>query len=374
MNNTYNEIIAHINLFAEHHLDVFRFETDSEDQISEVTSKDEKFPMLFVAPISNGFNYIMNGYSLRVYCYDRNMKDRSNVSNIRSKTNQILTDLDTWLRKEADMPFDLEEASTAYPFSDELMTDVTGWYIDFVFDSPASSICDIPFDVKPALPLGVCGAPNIYPEPTCKYQLIYVEYANGSTTVNVPIDGLVNGTVFGMDVGDLTNVVIYKDGVVQPTFPFDVAIGEEISFTYDTIDHRGVIVLDFKGTFINPYQPPIITMRNIVGTDDYTTTFQVLGDMSFNDIGLQQAMDYDIVAGELKGAFYPDVRFNWDFEIDADSAGTYTSIFNGGGLGILRLLKNRERIESMPVTLQVGDKISASRSSVTSSGLFKLVK
>lgn len=166
-NQTYNEIIKYLREFANQHMDVMRFEEEDEDQMSSITSMDEKFPMMFVTPTGAEYDYDLNNYSLRIYCYDRLTKDRENNTNIRSKTNQILNDLDVWLRKESTLPFEVDETTIVTPFSSELMTDVTGWYIDVVIDNPSFSVCEIPFKNVPLLPLGPCDSI----EELCQYYI-----------------------------------------------------------------------------------------------------------------------------------------------------------------------------------------------------------
>lgn len=167
-NKTYNEILTYLRLFATEHMDVFRFESEDEDQMSALTSIEELFPMIFVAPINNLYDYEENEYSMRIYCYDRLTKDRKNIDNARSRTNQILSDLDVWLRKESTLPFETTVISSVYPFSSELMTDVTGWYIDITINVPSYSVCDIPFFNKPVVPLNPCsGTVDINPYLRC---------------------------------------------------------------------------------------------------------------------------------------------------------------------------------------------------------------
>lgn len=144
-NFTYNGLLNILNSFAQAHIDVRRFVAEDVDQMSEITSKEELFPMMFVAPINNIYDWQINQYEVRIYVYDRLLKDRSNINDIRSKTNQILNDLDVWLRKESQLPIEVTNISIAYPFSSELMTDVTGWYFDVVIDIPSYETCKIPF-------------------------------------------------------------------------------------------------------------------------------------------------------------------------------------------------------------------------------------
>lgn len=178
INKTYNEIIRYLRIFAEEHADVQRFEEEDEDQMSALTSMEEKFPMMFITPISNLFDYDLNNYRLRIYCYDRLTKDRENNTNIRSKTNQILNDLDVWLRKEPTLPFEIDTSTSAQPFSSELMTDVTGWYIEVQIDNPSFSVCDIPFNNIPQLPLGPCEEDGHTPPDFSSFSRVYNDNYN----------------------------------------------------------------------------------------------------------------------------------------------------------------------------------------------------
>ena len=150
-NFTYNGLLNILESFASEHIDVRRFIAEDLDQMSEMTSKDEQFPVMFVTPTNNIFDWHINQYEVRIYVYDRLIKDRTNINDIRSKTNQIISDLDVWLRKEAELPIEVTSISTSYPFSSELMTDVTGWYVDVVVDIPSYETCNIPFLNEPVI-------------------------------------------------------------------------------------------------------------------------------------------------------------------------------------------------------------------------------
>lgn len=150
-NFTYNGVLNILQEFADKHYDIRRFIAEDEDQMSEMTSKNDAFPIMFVAPEVNTFDYQSNTFSMKVFVYDRLLKDRSNVTDLRSKTNQILNDLDVWLRKEADLPFEITSISTAYSFSSELMTDVTGWNFSITIDIPSYEVCSIPFISPPII-------------------------------------------------------------------------------------------------------------------------------------------------------------------------------------------------------------------------------
>jgi hypothetical protein len=214
-NYTYNGVLNILESFTSSHIDVRRFVAEDEDQMSEITSKDELFPMMFVAPINNIYDWQINQYELRVYVYDRIMKDRSNINDIRSKTNQILNDLDVWLRKYDQLPVEITNVSVAYPFSSELMTDVSGWYFDVVLDIPSYEVCKIPFENPVVITGYTCDIQYTNQYLTCGelgdcpiIQTIQSDIISisGKTDLNYYTTGAtLNGTVLEFDRNDLVN-------------------------------------------------------------------------------------------------------------------------------------------------------------------------
>lgn len=150
-NYSYIGVINSIEAFANAHEGVERFIADDEDQISARTSIGEEFPVLFLAPLYNYYGDTMNQYQFRIYCYDRILKDRTNVMNAKSVTDKILNDMDVWMKLGRNVPFDLVDITTATPISSELMDDVTGWYVEVALDSPNYGTCKIPFESEPEI-------------------------------------------------------------------------------------------------------------------------------------------------------------------------------------------------------------------------------
>jgi hypothetical protein len=172
--DTYNKILKIFDSFAHEHYEVMRIEKGEQDQIAQITSTQEKFPMLYVTPISNSYDDFVNSFTIRVYCYDRLTKDRKNYNNITSKTNQILNDLDVFLRNNVDLSITIESLNYAVPFHDTMMSNVAGWYVDVSLISPAYSECGIPFANTPYLD-DICYEGSIQP-----YQTIIIEDLEGN--------------------------------------------------------------------------------------------------------------------------------------------------------------------------------------------------
>lgn len=145
MNQSYLQIINYLKLFADNHIGINRFLEEDLDQMSNRTSTDEEFPMMFVTPLYNTTYDTYNEYKIRIYIYDRLMKDRSNITNARSRTNDIIMELDAWLREgDYSLPFDVMGIGTVSPISSQLMTDITGWYLDINIETEKQDVCNLP--------------------------------------------------------------------------------------------------------------------------------------------------------------------------------------------------------------------------------------
>lgn len=211
-NYTYNGVVAILKAFATAHLDIRTFETEDLDQMSEITSKTSQFPMMFVSPVKNKYDWQMNGMGFRVHIYDRLLKDRTNITDIRSKTNQIITDLDVYLRKD-DLPIDLESTSDALPFSSELMTDVTGWYVDVVLSVPSYETCKLPFAEAPGFEI-TCPSSPIYKDGVFELDLPSGERFDYTTDCD-PAIVTVNGEEFKtLESGETLDILVeYESGI-----------------------------------------------------------------------------------------------------------------------------------------------------------------
>ena len=119
--------------------------------MAEKTSKEESFPIMFCVPQTNTHDWPMNEYIIRVYMYDRLLKDRSNYDICVSNMDKNLNDLDVWLKDYNQLPFEVTDRTTATPFNSELMDYVQGWYTDFTIQAPSYGICKIPFDSTPVV-------------------------------------------------------------------------------------------------------------------------------------------------------------------------------------------------------------------------------
>lgn len=240
-NYTYNGVVAILKAFAVAHLDIRTFESEDLDQMSEITSKTEQFPMMFVSPVKNKFDWQMNGMGFRIHIYDRLLKDRSNITDIRSKTNQIIADLDVFLRKD-DLPIDLESSSDALPFSSELMTDVTGWYIDVFLSVPAYGTCKLPFAEAPGFEI-TCPSSPIYKDGVFELDLPSGQRFDYTTDCD-PVIININEELFKVvDSGETIDLIVeYESGIPVGEFEIPdnkVIIPNPLPATYNLLNSLG---------------------------------------------------------------------------------------------------------------------------------------
>lgn len=165
---TYNKILKILEIFAINHPGVLRFLAGPIDEMSDMTSKHETFPVIYIAPLDAFISNDAEQIELRIYCYDRRMKDKSNYNPRLSDCLEILRDLDTWLRSTHNFQqIEINDISTIYPFENELMTDVDGWYMNVTLDVDSRGLCDLPFTESPWYGCVATPEPEPEPEPEC---------------------------------------------------------------------------------------------------------------------------------------------------------------------------------------------------------------
>ena len=107
---SYLQAVSVIRVFAEQHLQVNKFDFEFREQMPNLATINEAYPLLFVVPISSDTITNVNEFDIDVYCVDRYQKDRTNVNYVISDCNQILNDLVLWLEEGQD---DVEITSIA---------------------------------------------------------------------------------------------------------------------------------------------------------------------------------------------------------------------------------------------------------------------
>ena len=142
---TYFEIIKRLETFCNNHLQVQKFGADFEEQLPNFATQDEKYPIVFVSPVSvsNGEN--LNTFSIEVRCLDIIQKDRANIINILSDTQLILNDIYLELQTGTDLSIDIVNDSLT-PLNNDLLDYAAGWVMSLDLEVETYCVTDIPVE------------------------------------------------------------------------------------------------------------------------------------------------------------------------------------------------------------------------------------
>ena len=142
---TYFEIIKRLETFCNNHLQVQKFGADFEEQLPNFATQDEKYPIVFVSPVSvsNGEN--LNTFSIEIRCLDIIQKDRANIINILSDTQLILNDIYLELQTGTDLSIDIVNDSLT-PLNNDLLDYAAGWVMSLDLEVETYCVTDIPVE------------------------------------------------------------------------------------------------------------------------------------------------------------------------------------------------------------------------------------
>jgi len=114
------------------------------EQMPNLATLDEAYPLLFVVPIASDTIQNVNEFDIDVYCVDRYQKDRTNVNYVISDCNQTLNDLVLWLEEGQD-DIEIVSTSTQTPINNDLLDYVGGWVLRLRLQVEKIGLCEIPF-------------------------------------------------------------------------------------------------------------------------------------------------------------------------------------------------------------------------------------
>jgi hypothetical protein len=194
-NISYIRILQAIESFASAHLQIKKFASDFPTQMPNFATEDEAYPILFVSPNTSIFDENTNTFQLEVYCFDIIQKDRNNINTILSDTNQILNDLDKWLKEGDIAGIDVMTSTTATPINNALLDYAAGWQMTIVLTTDTYGICEIPFSEVPVITTEVN---NIVYQTflTCENLPLCDTFTNAIDSLQEQIDSITGNTDF----------------------------------------------------------------------------------------------------------------------------------------------------------------------------------
>ena len=141
---SYQALINHIEAFYTDHVQVKKVGSDFTEQLPNFATKDEKYPLVFIAPVFATPTTNTNTVSLEIYCFDIIQKDRANITVILSDCHQILVDLVNQFTFSTDYSFDILGTPSLTPLNNQLLDYAAGWLMTLDVDMSNWTDCQIP--------------------------------------------------------------------------------------------------------------------------------------------------------------------------------------------------------------------------------------
>ena len=151
---TINQVKTLFNNIANAHLQIEDFSFGEVWEIEEKMNKEAKYPMLYVAPIQSVTQEQVKERTYMVFVFDMLNKNKSNVVDAWSDTEQILDDVIKTLKRESS-DYEVVGDPTLFPFKEDNSDWAIGYRAEItVRTDNNSNYCDVPSTtfVSPSTP------------------------------------------------------------------------------------------------------------------------------------------------------------------------------------------------------------------------------
>jgi hypothetical protein len=142
--NSLQAITDHIEQFYTNHLQVKKVGTDFKEQLFNFATKDEKYPIVFVVPVSVTPTDNTSEFNFDIYCFDIIQKDRANIITILSDTQQILNDLFVYFTYSNDYSFDVIGLPSFQALNNDLLDYAAGYVMNITLTVNDWTDCAVP--------------------------------------------------------------------------------------------------------------------------------------------------------------------------------------------------------------------------------------
>jgi len=268
---SYITLLSKIEQFCNAHLQIQKYGGEFREQMPNFSTKNEKYPVVFVEPVSDLEDLNTNQFSINVYCVDIIQKDRANLNTIVSDCQLILKDMYVYYTNDMDAQLDVVGTSTMTPINNFDLDYVAGWVMSITFEVATYGPCKIP--MEPITPTPVeCADGN-------------VENSDGSYTATVASGGLLVLPDVRLQVYDQNENLLSDD-----TYPS--VQDEQIIVTIPTCEDASYRIADTQNNTL--YQGTIesggslnqtITNSAVSNSNDtYTASVLAQGSLELPDV------------------------------------------------------------------------------------------
>jgi len=147
---TYIQLLNKIEAFCDAHYQIQRYGGEFREQMPNLSTESEKYPIVFVTPTAGVPMYDTNQISLDIYCVDIIQKGRENLNTIVSDCHLILTDLYGYFSQGSDLSVDVIGLPSQRPLNNLDLDYVAGWVMTIVFEVDGYCVDAIPMGDIPS--------------------------------------------------------------------------------------------------------------------------------------------------------------------------------------------------------------------------------
>jgi len=145
MNNiTWVKLYQKLKSIAEQNKMVKKFGGEFREQMPNFSTKDERYPLIYVVPIMQRMTSNLNYFDVDIYCVDIIQKDRDNINYIVSDCMLILNMFYKELTSNNDYDYDIITDPYITPFNNYDLDYVAGAVLRVTIEVGTFSECDIP--------------------------------------------------------------------------------------------------------------------------------------------------------------------------------------------------------------------------------------
>lgn len=147
---SYIQLLNKIEAFCLAHKQIQKYGGEFREQMPNFSTKDTKYPMVFVSPSGGAPLYDTNEITLDIYCVDIIQKGRENLNTIVSDCHLILTDLYIYFSQGSDLSIDVLGTPSQNPLNNLDLDYVAGWMMTITFQVEGWCVAAIPMGDIPS--------------------------------------------------------------------------------------------------------------------------------------------------------------------------------------------------------------------------------
>lgn len=139
-------LLNKLEAFCNSHIQIEKFGGEFREQMPNWATEDERYPIVYVEPLSTSESLDLSYFSVNIYCLDIIQKDRANINTILSDTHLILRDIYLNFHDGSDLTIDITTEPSMTPLNNLELDYVAGWVMNVEFEVGGSTECEIPLN------------------------------------------------------------------------------------------------------------------------------------------------------------------------------------------------------------------------------------